>query len=203
MAVNGGADRRRIIVFGGTFDPIHNGHLAIARCLRDELDAEKVLVVPAGRPWLRDGPPVAAAEHRLLMAELAIEGEDRIEVSNVDVIRDGTTYSIDTIRDLRGHYGDDREYILAVGSDAAATLHRWHRYDELIEICTIAVIERPGTPTREPNLFPFQVITIRGPMVDLSGSEIRLLYASGEVVAAAKCVPQLTHRFIIENRLYQ
>lgn len=203
MAVKGGADRRRIIVFGGTFDPIHNGHLAIARCLRDELDAEKVLVVPAGRPWLRDGPPVAAAEHRLRMAELAIEGEDRIEVSNVDVIRYGTTYSIDTIRDLRGHYGDDHEYILAVGSDAAATLHRWHRYEDLIETCTIAVVERPGTPTREPASLPFQVITIHGPMVDLSGSEIRLLYATGQDSAAAKCVPQLTHRFIIENRLYQ
>ena len=193
----------RLVVFGGTFDPIHNGHMAIARCLRDELDAEKVLIVPAGQPWLRDGPPTASSRDRLQMAVLATEGEERIEVSDVDVVREGTTYSLDTIRDLRGIYGNDYEFVLAVGADAASTLHRWHRYEELIEACTIAIVERPGTPTETWPSLPPQTIMIRGPMVDVSGSEIRRIYASGDTSAAANFVPPLTHRFIIENRLYR
>ena len=203
MAMNGGPDRDRIVVFGGTFDPTHNGHLAIARCLRDELFATRVIVVPAGRPWLRDEYPVASAAHRLRMAELATEEEDRIEISDVDVVREGTTYSLDTVRDLEGVFGDYSEYILAVGSDAAATLHHWHRYAELVETCTIAVVERPGTSTVTSTELPAGTIRIRGPMVDVSGSEIRRLYASGDVATAAGYVPPLTHRFIIEKGLYR
>ncbi len=203
MALSGASEQSRIVVFGGTFDPIHNGHIAIARCLRDELRAEKVLMVPAGRPWLRDGPPIALPEDRLRMVALATENEERIDVSDVDVMREGTTYSLDTIRDLRGIHGDDVEFVLAVGADAASTLHRWHRYEELIEACTIAVVERPGTPTETWPSLPPQTITIRGPMVDVSGSQIRRLYASGDAAEAVNFVPPLTHRFIIENRLYR
>ena len=87
-----------IVVFGGTFDPIHNGHIAIAKCLRDELGADSVVMVPTGRPWLRPDAPAATPEDRLRMVELAVENEDRIEVSDVDVVRDKTTYSIDTIQ---------------------------------------------------------------------------------------------------------
>ncbi len=203
MAVSDRPGKSRIVVFGGTFDPIHNGHIAIAKCLRDELSADIVLMVPAGQPWLREGPPLASAQDRLRMVALATEGEDRIEVSDVDVVRQGTTYSLDTIRDLSNIYSPHSEFILAVGADAASTLHRWHRHEELLEECTIAIVERPGALTETRPTPPPGTITIRGPMINVSGSEIRRLYADGELTAAEDRVPPMTHRFIIENRLYR
>ncbi|MCY4474856.1 MAG: nicotinate (nicotinamide) nucleotide adenylyltransferase [Chloroflexi bacterium] len=193
---------RLIVIFGGTFDPVHNGHIAIARCLRDELGPAQVLMVPAGKPWLRDRPPVASPTERLRMVELATASETRIEVSDVDAIREGTTFSLDTIRDLRQAHGDEFDYILAVGSDAAATLHRWHRYDELAQSCTFAVIQRPGATLDTELPLPADTITIPGPMVDISASEIRALYARGKATVASRQVPTGVHEFIIESRLY-
>ena len=194
---------RRIVVYGGTFDPFHNGHLAVARCLRGELDADTVVIVPAGRPWLRANPPVASAEARLTMARRATEEESGIEASDVDVVREGTTYSIDTITDLRRVYGEDHEYFLAIGSDSAAALHRWHRYEDLIDACTISVVHRPGTLLSSELRLPSETIFIDGPMIDVSASELRSLYGSTQLSAAAKFVPGSTHRFIIETGLYR
>ena len=193
----------KVVVFGGTFDPVHNGHIAIARCLRDELDAEVVLMVPTGRPWLRNSGPVALAADRLQMVELALKSEWGIEVSDVDIVRDKTTYSIDTINDLRSRYGADREFILAIGADSVANLHRWHRYDELTEECTLAVIERPGSPLGKTVALPPGALVIRGPMVDVSASRIRTMIGSGEAAKAANVLPRSVLRFIIEKGLYR
>lgn len=203
MAVRDSTAKPRIVVFGGTFDPVHNGHIAIARCLRDELRAKKVLMVPAGQPWLRDGHPVASPQDRLRLVELAIRDEDGIEASDVDIVRQGTTYSIDTIRDLRAIYDNDHEFILAMGTDAASTLPRWYRYGELIAVCTIAVVERPGAQEVIGQHLPTDTISVRGPMIDVSASEVRRLYAQEDIATAAYHVPVLTHRFIIENGLYR
>lgn len=194
---------RRIVVYGGTFDPFHNGHLAVARCLRDDLAADIVVIVPAGRPWLRTSPPVASAEDRLRMAQLATQGETGIEVSDVDVVRAGTTYSIDTIDDLRGMYGDQHEYFLALGSDAVAELHRWHRYEDLVDACTIAVVQRPGSELSPALRLPSETVLVEGPMVDIRASVLRAMYASTEPTSAAKFVPDSTHGFIIEAGLYR
>ena len=193
----------KVVVFGGTFDPVHNGHIAIARCLRDELDAEVVLMVPTGRPWLRNSDPVALATDRLQMVELALKGESDIETSDVDILRDKTTYSIDTINDLRPRYGADREFILAIGADSVANLHLWHRYDELTEECTFAVIERPGSPLDKTVALPLGALVIRGPMVDVSASRIRTMIGRGEVAKAANALPDSVLRFIIEKGLYR
>lgn len=193
----------RIVVYGGTFDPFHNGHLSVARCLLEELAADTVVIVPTGRPWLRANPPVASPEARLQMAQLATQGEQGIEVSDVDIIRPGTTYSIDTIADLRRIQGEEHEYFLAIGSDAAAELHRWHRHQDLVETCTIAVVQRPRTLLSSEFRLPTESLYIEGPMIDVSASALRSLYASSEPSAAAKFVPCSTHRFIIETGLYR
>ena len=197
MAIN------RIVVFGGTFDPVHNGHIATARCMLKEMRADLVLVVPTGRPWLRSSPPCASPADRLHMVELATVDEPEIKVSDVDVVREKTTYSVDTIADLRKVYGDDCEYILAVGSDAAAELHRWHQYDELVRACRFAVIERPGAALDRNAVLPSGATFVRGPMIDVSASEIRRTYAQGDLDSAARLVPELAHRFIIEKGLYR
>lgn len=194
---------RRVVVFGGTFDPVHNGHIAIAKCLRDELDVDSVVMVPTGRPWLRPDAPVAAPEDRLRMVELAVENEDRIDVSDVDIVRDKTTYSIDTINDLRPPYGTDCEFILAIGADAVPELHRWHRYDQLIKECTFVVVERPGSPLDDATSLPKNTFVIRGPMFNISASEIRSKIGQGDLANAADVLPDLVLRFIIEKGLYR
>ena len=193
----------RIVVFGGTFDPIHNGHIAIAKCLRDELDVDSVVMVPTGRPWLRPDAPAAAPEDRLRMVELAVENEDRIEVSDVDIVRDKTTYSIDTIQDLGLRYGTDCEFILAIGADAVPDLHQWHRYDQLIKECTFAVVQRPGSPLDDAISLPRNTSVIRGPMVNISASEIRSKIGQSNLANAADVLPDLVLRFIIEKGLYR
>ena len=194
---------RRVVVFGGTFDPIHNGHIVIAKSLRDELDADSVVMVPTGRPWLRPDAPVATPEDRLRMVELAVENEKQIEVSNVDIVRDKTTYSIDTIQDLRPRYGIDCDFILAIGGDAVPDLHRWHRYDELIEECTFAVVQRPGSLLDDTTSLPKNTSVIQGPMINISASEIRSMIGSGDVEKTANVLPDLVLRFIIEKGLYR
>lgn len=194
---------RRVVVFGGTFDPVHNGHIAITKCLRDESDADSVIMVPTGRPWLRPDAPVATPEDRLRMVELAVEDESGIEVSDVDIVRDKTTYSIDTINDLRPRYGTDCEFILAIGTDAVPDLHRWHRYEELIEECTFVVVERPGAPLDDTTSLPKNAFVIRGPMINISASEIRSKIEQGDLANAADVLPDLVLRFIIEKGLYQ
>ena len=183
---------RRVVVFGGTFDPVHNGHIA-----------ESVVMVPTGRPWLRPNAPIATPSDRLRMVELAIKSESRIKVSNVDVVRDKTTYSIDTINDLRPQYGVDHEFILAIGTDAVPDLHRWHRYDELIDECTLAVVERPGSPLDGTVSLPKNTLVIRGPMVNVSASAIRSMIGRGDLADAANAFPELVRRFIIEKGLYR
>ena len=137
------------------------------------------------------------------MARLATESEPGIEVSDADTIRPGTTYSIDTIADLRREYGDEHEYFLAIGSDSAAELHRWHRYEGLLDACTIAVVQRPGALLNSEIRLPPETVYIDGPMMDVSASGLRDLYASSEPSAAAKLVPRSTHGFIIETGLYR
>lgn len=194
---------KRIVVFGGTFDPVHNGHIAIARCLSSELNADAVIMVPAGKPWLRTNPPSASPKDRLRMLELAIKNESGIEASDLDILRDKPTYSIDTIHDLQRFHGEDCEYILAIGSDAAAEVESWHRYEELINTCRFAVVQRPATSLGYRVALPDGTLFIRGPMIDISASKIRSIYARGDLTTAANLVPDLTHGFIIEKGLYR
>ncbi len=192
-----------IVLFGGTFDPVHNGHITIAKWLRGAVNAERVIMIPAGDPYLRTVPPIASTYDRLHMVQLAVAGEPGIEVSDIDAVRAGPTYSIDTVRDMRRVYGSDAEYLLAVGIDAANSLHRWHRYDDLADACTFLIIERPGI-SLDPTLeLPPQSIVLRGPMMPISASSIRGLYASGRADAAAECIPDPVHTYIIERGIYR
>ena len=137
------------------------------------------------------------------MVELAVENEERIEVSDVDIVRDKTTYSIDTIQDLRPRYGADCEFILAIGADAVPDLRRWHRYNELIRECTFAVVERPGSPLDDATPLPENTFVIRGPMINISASEVRSKIVRGDLANVADVLPDLVLRFIIEKGLYR
>ena len=132
----------RIGLFGGTFDPIHNGHLHIARSFADELDLESVILLPAGDPYHKTTPRTAA-HHRLAMAEIAAQTDSRLAVSDCDIVRQGATYTHDTVQIFRQHF-PAAELWLLIGMDSLLQLHTWHRWQNLVRQCRIAAAPRPG-----------------------------------------------------------
>ena len=133
----------RIGLFGGTFDPIHNGHLHIARSFADELDLESVILLPAGDPYHKTTPRTAA-HHRLAMAEIAAQADSRLAVSDCDIVRQGATYTHDTVQIFRQHF-PTAELWLLIGMDSLLQLHTWHRWQNLVRQCRIAAAPRPGS----------------------------------------------------------
>ena len=133
----------RIGLFGGTFDPIHNGHLHIARSFADELDLESVILLPAGDPYHKTTPRTAA-HHRLAMAEIAAQADPRLAVSDCDIVRQGATYTHDTVQIFRQHF-PAAELWLLIGMDSLLQLHTWHRWQNLVRQCRIAAAPRPGS----------------------------------------------------------
>ena len=139
----------RIGLFGGTFDPIHNGHLHIARSFADELDLESVILLPAGDPYHKAAPRTAA-RHRLAMAEIAAQADSRLAVSDCDIVRGGATYTCDTVQIFRQHF-PAAELWLLVGMDSLLQLHTWRRWQNLVRQCRIAAAARPGSsPAQAP-----------------------------------------------------
>ena len=133
----------RIGLLGGTFDPIHNGHLHIARSFADELDLESVILLPAGDPYHKTAPRTAA-HHRLAMAEIAAQADSRLAVSDCDIVRQGATYTHDTVQIFRQHF-PAAELWLLIGMDSLLQLHTWHRWQNLVRQCRIAAAPRPGS----------------------------------------------------------
>lgn len=133
----------RIGLFGGTFNPIHNGHLHIARSFADELNLESVILLPAGDPYHKTTPRTAA-HHRLAMAEIAAQADSRLAVSDCDIVRQGATYTYDTVQIFRQHF-PAAELWLLIGMDSLLQLHTWHRWQDLVRQCRIAAAPRPGS----------------------------------------------------------
>lgn len=198
------SSQQRIGVFGGTFDPIHNGHLAVARFALEHARLNKVLLIPAGRPWLRDTLPVASASDRLKMAQLAVAGENGLEVSDVDVVRDGVTYTVDTLSDLSDEYGENAHFVLILGADSALQAHRWNCANQLRTLCSFLVIGRPGEhwPDDLPGNHPASDAEyLEGPMVTISATEIRASLGRGKTVSDS--VPSPVADYIVQHGLYR
>ncbi len=191
-----------IVAFGGTFDPIHNGHIAVARALRDDLNPEIVLLIPAGRPWLRSDAPMASAETRMKLVQLTVLNEKDIEACDVDIVREGDTHSIDTIADLRDRYGRGRDFILALGADSANTISKWHQHEKLLNMCKVAIVERHGINLDLSNNIFKEAITVIGPLSNISASDVRAAYRQGELTRARAMVPAKVHDHIVRERIY-
>jgi len=134
----------RIGVFGGTFDPVHVGHLVAACWCRDSLDLDRVLLVVANEPWQKTGTrEVSDAEARFDVVSAAVEGVQGLEASRIEIDRGGPSYTADTMNELRSAH-PDAELYLAVGSDVAAELGTWHRFEEIRGLATLVVVDRGG-----------------------------------------------------------
>lgn len=182
----------RIGVFGGTFDPVHIGHLAIANAALEELRLDRVLFVPARRSPLKDREPVASAADRLAMLTLALADERRFVVSRVELDRDGPSYTVDTLAALRG----EGELFFIVGADAYADFDRWHEPERIRALATIAVARRPGASAAVTDAH-----VLDAPLVDISARELRARRARGR--SLRYLVPEAALRYIEERRLYR
>src|SRR5271156_4742748 len=139
-----GHTARRIGVMGGTFDPIHHGHLVAASEVGHFFALDEVIFVPTGQPWQKKGRQVSASEDRYLMTVIATASNPRFSVSRVDIDRQGPTYTVDTLRDLRGRFGEKVELFFITGADALEAILGWHRADELFGLAHFIGVTRPG-----------------------------------------------------------
>ena len=197
----------RIGILGGTFDPIHLGHPAIAEESRDRLALDRVILIPAGRPWLKSGQQVSAPGHRLAMTRLAVQDRPDLEVSAIEIDRPGSTYTIDTLADLREELGGGVELYLILGMDSVGELRRWRHPERLFERCTVVAVSRPDSrdvsPAEIERSFTTahgRIRTIRGPMLQISATDIRLRVAEGRSISDS--VPSSVERYIREHKLY-
>lgn len=162
--------RERIGVFGGTFDPLHVGHLVAGTTVREELNLDRVLFVVAHVPWQKaDTRFVTPSHHRLAMVEAALDGLDGLDASTLEIDRGGDSYTADTLDELTA---PDRELVVILGSDAAQGLPTWDRRDEVKELADIVVVDRPGTEGNPPP-DGWQWRVVESPLIDLSSSNLR------------------------------
>lgn len=180
-----GLERSRIGLFGGTFDPIHVGHLAVASAASHELELDQVLFVVAHRPWQKIGTrSIAPSELRLAMVAAATDHRDDFIASSIEIDRGGSSYTVDTVEFLRAEdaaAGRSASYHLVVGSDVVPDLNTWHRHDELRELVDLAVIDRPGDVGAEPPP-GWDFRRVDAPLVNLSSSMLRARLAAQEPV---------------------
>jgi nicotinate-nucleotide adenylyltransferase len=198
-------------VLGGTFDPFHVGHLALARAARDAFGLERVLVVPAAQPPHKPGRPVSAGGVRLAMVEAGIAGEPRLEASRIELDRDGPSWTVDTVAELVGTEeaaGRVPDVTLILSAESFAGFASWREPERILELARVAVAPRAGTPPpdaatidRVAGRWAARVVTVPGPDVDVSASEIRRRVARGESIDGL--VPPGVAAVIARHRLYR
>jgi nicotinate-nucleotide adenylyltransferase len=172
----------RIGVFGGTFDPPHFGHLIVAQDAAEDLELDRVLMVPAAEPPHKAGRDLAPAESRVRMLEAAVAGHSRFEVSRLEVERGGPSFTVDTLRVLRDRWPDD-ERVLLIGADQLRTLSSWRSPLELADLARIVVMARDGLDPVEMGVspgVPFETVSVT--RVDISSTEVRRRVAAGRSI---------------------
>lgn len=185
---------------GGTFDPIHHGHLVAASEVRSMLGLDEVVFVPTGQPWQKEAFEVSPAEHRYLMTVIATASNPRFSVSRVDIDRDGPTYTIDTLRDLRRER-PDAELFFITGADALQHILTWKDAEELWELAHFVGVTRPGHPLSDQGLPQDDVTLTEIPAMAISSTDCRARVERGEPVWYL--VPDGVVQYIGKYRLYR
>lgn len=187
-------------LLGGTFDPVHVAHLALAQAALQALSLDQVRWIPAGQPWQKTRN-VTAAHHREAMVRLAIADEPRFMLDRIELERSGPSYTLDTVKALSAAH-PNTEWVLIVGADQYASLHTWVDWRELLGRVTLAVANRPGAPPAvHPEVLAFPHRAVPLPMLDISSTDVRQLAQSGADIGAL--VPPEVARYIETHRLYR
>lgn len=199
---------RRIGVMGGTFDPIHTAHLAIAEQVREAFGLDLVLFIPAANPPHKQGRNVAPAYHRLMMTQLATYSNPCFHVSKQELERKGPSYSLLTIRELQERYGAEAELYFITGSDTINELHTWYHIEELLGSCHFVGTTRPGAPVDKADLVKRfgclaeeKIHFLAVPELEISSTDIRARVKSGKSIKYL--VPAAVEEYIKKEGLYQ
>jgi len=184
---------------GGTFDPIHHGHLVAASEVADRFRLDEVVFVPTGQPWQKGA--VSPAEDRYLMTVIATASNPRFQVSRADVDRDGPTYTVDTLRDLRAAYGSEAELYFITGADALDRILSWKDALEMLSLARFVGVTRPGFVLSDAHLPADSVTLVEVPAMAISSSDCRARVAAGKPVWYL--VPDGVVQYIAKRALYR
>lgn len=202
MTASAAERRRRIGVMGGTFDPIHHGHLVAASEVQSWFDLDEVVFVPTGRPWQKADREVSAPEHRYLMTVIATAANPRFTVSRVDVDRDGPTFTIDTLRDLRRER-PDADLFFITGADALTDIFSWRDAADVFSLAHFVGVTRPGAemdPATLAKIPPDRVTMVEVPALAISSTDCRQRQRAGQPVWYL--VPDGVVQYITKHGLY-
>ncbi len=188
---------QRIGLLGGTFNPIHLGHLVLAEEARERLTLDEVWFIPVAVPPLKDDPELASATDRLRMVELAIADQPAFRACDVEIRRGGRSYTIDTLRAMRAEHGAARHLVCLVGADACAQLPAWREWATILTLCEFVVAVRPGYRL---NALPDGVRRLEIPLLDISATDIRRRLAQGRSIRFL--IPEAVRRYVLDHRLY-
>ncbi|CAL9603326.1 nicotinate-nucleotide adenylyltransferase [Saccharothrix sp. NPDC042600] len=190
---------RRIGVMGGTFDPVHHGHLVAASEVQARFDLDEVVFVPTGEPWQKSAREVSPAEDRYLMTVIATASNPRFSVSRVDIDRGGPTYTVDTLTDLKGAY-PDADLFFITGADALEQILSWRRADDVFDLAHFIGVTRPGYELDDTHLPPGAVSLVEVPAMAISSTDVRARNATG--LPIWYLVPDGVVQYVNKRRLY-
>jgi nicotinate-nucleotide adenylyltransferase len=198
---------QRLGILGGTFDPVHNAHLVAAQEACYQVGLDQVLFVPAGSPPHKPCKPISPAHHRLRMLELAIAGKPHFAVSPVDLERPGPAYTVDTLRLLRAAWGPGSGFFFIEGADSLADILGWRQPRRLIELCELAVVQRPGFAVDLARLekelpgLTARLHWVTMPLLEISSTDLRARVEQGRPISYL--VPETVEAYILEQGLYR
>ncbi len=192
---------RRIGIMGGTFDPIHHGHLVAASEVQDRFSLDEVVFVPTGQPWQKGHSKVSPAEDRYLMTVIATASNPRFAVSRVDIDRPGPTYTVDTLRDLSASYGAGVELYFITGADALAAILSWKDAQQVFDLAHFVAVTRPGYELSAAHLPRDTARLVEVPAMAISSSDCRQRVEAGKPVWYL--VPDGVVQYIAKRNLYR
>jgi nicotinate-nucleotide adenylyltransferase len=188
----------RLGIMGGTFDPIHSGHLFAAEAVAKNFKLDSIIFIPAGDPWQKT--TYASAQHRLAMTKLAIQDHSSFQVSTIEIDRAGPTYTIDTLQQLH-ELSPDAELFFITGADSLSGIGSWKQVEKLWPLATFIGVSRPGHELKAPNFPGARLELLEIPALEVSSTEIRAKVNSGESLDGL--VPEKVSEYIKEQNLYQ
>ena len=198
----------KIGILGGTFDPVHLGHLIIAEETMSALGLDRVIFVPAGDPWMKVGIPISPGPNRLAMVLDAVAGNPAFHVSPVELDRSGPSYTVDTLEELQEDYGSQTEYFFIIGADALMDFGQWRKPERVLELCTLAVVGRPAQEALDLSLLETnlpgignRVEIVYDVAISVSSTDIRDRIAEDRSIRYL--VPPAVESYIREHGLYK
>jgi nicotinate-nucleotide adenylyltransferase len=191
----------KIGLMGGTFNPMHVGHLKIASKVLDDFALSKVIFVPSGNPPHKDRAGVMDASHRLEMIKRAIAGNKRFEVSDIEIKREGKSYTLDTIKEIRNIYGETVDIYFIAGADAVLDLPNWKEPLKILSLANFIAVERSGFNLEKLDAnYRKRIIILKGISIDISSTDVRRCIKEGKPIDSL--VPRGVENYIKENDLY-